>query len=494
MKNGFLNLLKSKPIYVYLLCVFFVFHGFVENFDFVPVADALLLIVTYIFAALVIVLASWLLYRDFAKAFLVAFLMMSFQFFFGGLHDFLKAHFPRLFISKYSFILSLTFILLALSIVAIKKMKDSRFLRVAAYLNFLLVFLLLIDAGWLVGKLAFQRQKAPALSREFSKCSTCAMPDVYFILADEYAGDGELRDIFHFDNSDFEAQLKNRGFHVIRSSYSNYNYTPFSMASILNMEYLHLRDTNRMGTDVAYCYQEIKNSTLVNFFQANGYQFYNYSVFNFEHLPAPVRESFLPVRTRLITSQTFLSRVQRDLWFHSITLFKSRKSVRDLTYYNKHNNQIIYDLTWETARQNTPTPKFVYAHLMMPHYPYYYDKNGKELPFERLVEGNQVHRDDYIGYLQYSNKKLLELVDQIKKFSASPPIIVLMGDHGFRHFTSPVPRKYHFLNLVSVYFPSQNYSAIRDSSSSVNLFREILNSQFSQHLVRLKDSAIYLHD
>ena len=131
---------------------------------------------------------------------------------------------------------------------------------------------------------------------------------------------------------------------------------------------------------------------------------------------------------------------------------------------------------------------------MMPHYPYYYDKNGKELPFDRLVEGNQVHQNDYIGYLQYSNKKLLELIDQIKNSSAAPPIIVLMGDHGFRHFTEPVDRKYHFLNLASVYFPNQSYSELKDSSSSVNLFREILNSQFSQHLERLKDSTIYLHD
>ena len=130
----------------------------------------------------------------------------------------------------------------------------------------------------------------------------------------------------------------------------------------------------------------------------------------------------------------------------------------------------------------------------MPHYPYYYDKDGKELPFERLVEGNQVHQSDYIGYLQYSNKKLLQLIDQIKISSPTPPIIVLMGDHGFRHFIEPVERRYHFLNLVSVYFPSQNYSELKDSASSVNLFREILNSQFSQHLDRLKDSTIYLHD
>src|SRR6476620_9090725 len=113
MKNGFLYLLKTKPIYVYLLSVFFVIHGSVQNFDFVPVADALLLAATYLFATLVLVLLCWLLFRNFARACLLAFLILSFHFFFGSVHDFLKKLFPALFLSKYSFILSLAFILIA---------------------------------------------------------------------------------------------------------------------------------------------------------------------------------------------------------------------------------------------------------------------------------------------------------------------------------------------------------------------------------------------
>src|SRR5262245_45072546 len=107
MKNGFLYFLKTKPIHVYLLSVFFVFHGFVENFDFVPLGDAFLLTVTYLISTLVLVLLCWLLYRNFTRACLAAFLIMGFHFFFGSVHDFLKKLFPALFLSKYSFILSL---------------------------------------------------------------------------------------------------------------------------------------------------------------------------------------------------------------------------------------------------------------------------------------------------------------------------------------------------------------------------------------------------
>jgi phosphoglycerol transferase MdoB-like AlkP superfamily enzyme len=131
---------------------------------------------------------------------------------------------------------------------------------------------------------------------------------------------------------------------------------------------------------------------------------------------------------------------------------------------------------------------------MMPHYPYYFNKDGEEQPFEKLLEGNQSNKEAYIEYLQYSNKKLIDLVEHILQSSASPPIIVLAGDHGFRHFNEPVESKYYFLNLVSVHLPSKNYAGFSDSLSCVNLFRAVLNAQYGQQLPFLKDSTSYLKD
>jgi phosphoglycerol transferase MdoB-like AlkP superfamily enzyme len=129
---------------------------------------------------------------------------------------------------------------------------------------------------------------------------------------------------------------------------------------------------------------------------------------------------------------------------------------------------------------------------MMPHYPYYYDKNGNEFPFELLIEGNQVNQHNYIEYLQYSNKKLLELVDHILKNSSTPPLIILMGDHGFRHISEAIDPKYYFCNLVSVHLPGNNYKAFTDSLTNVNLLRTVLNTSFGQRLPYLKDSTIIM--
>jgi len=128
----------------------------------------------------------------------------------------------------------------------------------------------------------------------------------------------------------------------------------------------------------------------------------------------------------------------------------------------------------------------------MPHYPYYYDSIGKPTPENQLGVNHNPNKKAYIGYLIYANKKLLDLIDHIFSHSQNPPIVILMGDHGFREFTEKTDAKYYFMNLDAIYFPDRNYSKFYDSLSLVNQFRIILNSQFNQHLPLLKDSTSFL--
>ena len=493
MKDKLFHILRTKPVFLFLLPLFFVLHGFSENYDFIPVKDALLLTAVFLGASIGLSLLCWLLFRDFMKANLAAFFIMAFNFFFGSVHDTIRKIFPGSFITKYVFILPAVFVFFILLLIVLKKRKTPLF-RLCFYLNVLLLVLLFADTGLLIFKMANKKKASNTLPEGFAACSNCPKPDIYFILADEYAGNGELKDLFHFDDSLFINQLKQLNFHTVPASFSNYNYTPFSLASILNMDYLDLKGKDRNKPDLTYCYEKIRDNKLLQFLRSDGYDFYNYSVFDFEGQPARTLETFLPVKTRLITAQTFLSRFNKEIRFNLVSRWNSKKNLRIITYYNKTNNENIYSLTMKLAEQKTSLPKFVYTHLMMPHYPYYFDRNGKEQPFEKLLEGNQSDKEAYIEYLQYSNKKLIELVQHILRSSANPPIIVLAGDHGFRHFKEPVESKYYFLNLVSVHLPSKNYQGFNDSLTGVNLFRVVLNAQYEQHLPFLKDSTSYLKD
>ena len=158
------------------------------------------------------------------------------------------------------------------------------------YLNILLLILLALESTWLI--VSFSRnQQETALPGGFSTCGECPKPDIYVIIADEYAGEKQLRDIFSFDNKFFIQQLQERGFHTIRNSTSNYNFTPYSIASTLDMNYLGNEHSEKQQL-LAHTYDRTRNNTLLRYLLANGYEFHNLSLLDYKGQPAPVDETF----------------------------------------------------------------------------------------------------------------------------------------------------------------------------------------------------------
>jgi vacuolar-type H+-ATPase subunit I/STV1 len=90
MKDKLIIFFKKYPLFLYLLPVFFVLHGFTENYDFVPPKDALVLVIVYMGFALVFLLLSWLFYKNWLKAAIIATFIMAFHFFFGSVQDMLR--------------------------------------------------------------------------------------------------------------------------------------------------------------------------------------------------------------------------------------------------------------------------------------------------------------------------------------------------------------------------------------------------------------------
>jgi hypothetical protein len=327
-----------------------------------------------------------------------------------------------------------------------------------------------------------------------SACDTCSRPDIYLIILDGYSGNTALRKKFAFDNSRFENELRRKGFYVAANSFSNYNYTPFSLASMLNMTYLDLNMKTKGPGNLNYAYRMIRESSVIRFLDKNNYKFYNYSIFDIKDRQAIHSDDFISTGTKLITSQTFLSRVWKDILFNINTgIWDIRFLQKRITYSHLHNNNEFISLTLNAAKTQERS-KFVYTHLMMPHYPYYFNSKGSPLPLDSLVEGKQYSKRNYVEYLQYCNSRIIEMCDSIFKFSAAPPIILLAGDHGFRYFQEQDSRQYYFNNLCAVHLPSGNYSGFYDSISLVNLFPVILNTQFQQRFPVQKDSTIFLWD
>lgn len=491
MKDKLTNIIQ-KPFFLILLPLFYFLHTAMQNFSPLLVKDAFILFALYTGAAFILALFFWLLFKNPVKASLAAFIVMAYNFFFGSAYDFLKHQFGQIFFIKFSFILPLTLLLFIILIVFLKKSKKN-LLHIVKYLNILLIVLILIDTGTLLYKIINNKgQHVENLSGKFIKCDTCIKPDIYFVITDEYAGKTALGELFSFDNSGFENELQNRGFHITNNTASNYNATVYSMASLLNMDYIHGLDPQQKinHPDMLICRRLIDNNNLAVFLKQNGYKIYNYSFFDFAKKKKNFNNFFFPTNNSLLTNQTFIKRIL----YHFGARLVSKQKIIDIKKNNLYNDIKIEELTRKTVLTKEDNPRFIYTHLKKPHHPYYFDIDGNEIPVDSLTDEFTMDRNAYIEYLQYSNRKILDLVDFIRKNSAKPPVIILMGDHGFRQLAEDVDKKYWFMNLNAVYLPNGNYKGFYDGMTNVNQFRVILNSVFGQQLPLLNDSTSFLFE
>src|SRR5438552_2206822 len=120
MKDKLTIFFKKYPLFLYLLPVFFVLHGFTENYDFVPVKDAFVLAIIYLGFALAFLLLSWLYYKNWLKAAITATFIMAFHFFFGSLQDMLRRLSPGSFLSRYVFLIPLFLCVLLVLVIGLK--------------------------------------------------------------------------------------------------------------------------------------------------------------------------------------------------------------------------------------------------------------------------------------------------------------------------------------------------------------------------------------
>ena len=245
--------------------------------------------------------------------------------------------------------------------------------------------------------------------------------------------------------------------------------------------------------EALYVIHLIKQNELIKFLSLQGYDINNYSVFDMEGNPSPINQSLLPLKTRLITEQTFLSEAIKDIGWILFQHFDDPFSDK-IVYNDMYNNDKLINKVKEASAVKTDRPRFIYGHFYMPHPPYYYDKNGKRknIPHAYIPSDENDYKQ-YLDYLNYTNTRIKEIINTIQTNTDREAIILFMGDHGFRYKDttgySPIN---HYQNQNAVYFPTKDYHLLYDSISGVNQFRAILNTLFKQQIPMLKDSVVDL--
>src|SRR5436189_5858170 len=120
MKISFKKI-AGRLLLLSLFPVFFVLHGYNENFGLITIPVTIRLFINYLVITVTIFITSLILYREKDKAFVFSFFCASLFFFFGYLYDTLRGLFAGHFITSYTFLLPFLLCLFVLLFFYIKK-------------------------------------------------------------------------------------------------------------------------------------------------------------------------------------------------------------------------------------------------------------------------------------------------------------------------------------------------------------------------------------
>jgi hypothetical protein len=166
-----------------------------------------------------------------------------------------------------------------------------------------------------------------------------------------------------------------------------------------------------------------------------------------------------------------------------------------LDEYRLTSDQRKYDLSIHVLDElekipSIAGPKFVFAHLTIPHPPFVIGPDGELEIIPPHYEGNESYyvEDEYkIGYINqvtYLNSRMPQVLGAILAKSKQPPIIILQGDHGPRFVE--MEKQLDILNAY--YFPAPQ-PELHSFLSPVNNFRIIFNTYFGASLPLLPDRS-----
>jgi hypothetical protein len=402
------------------------------------------------------------------------------------------------------------------------QIKEAR--RVTAWINWVAIVAVvfpLINIGRSIYAVATM-EMPPATDGEQSPAASISgsehgRPDVYYIVLDGYARADILEEIFAFDNQGFIEDLEKRGFQVASRSNSNYNRTVFSIASSLNMDYLH-HLTGEPQFSLGQAKKILQDAIVFEYFRSLGYEIvalesgYGPTQINnadrFIAFEQPHSLSVLGIPLQMGDFEWYLVNTSIVSALYDGLLSGEFIQVGDQRYAG-HRYRVMESFdaleeipTWERSN-------FVFAHIISPHPPFVFDSQGRPLdhnyPFS-FIDANDYMRFsdgyDYIqGYrdqLNYLNSLVLETVDRIIATSSRAPIIILQADHGSGAYSdfdaienTDLHERYAILNAY--YFQGETDPMIYTSVTPVNTFRIVFDELFNGNFGLLPDE-IYFYD
>jgi len=309
-------------------------------------------------------------------------------------------------------------------------------------------------------------------------------PDIYLIVLDAHTSIRTLQEEFDYDASAFRQQLQELGFYVAECAQSNYPITKLSITSTFYANY-HEDPT----------LYPVFSSLVIETLRSEGYRVMTFENRSSGHFD--IGEDVRLARNQMLLSgvdlrgglsefevmlwQTSFARVAYDMP-QLIPAFNVQ-SLHEWEYY-EHYQQTYFMLEEMKDLPEIAGPKFVFVHFLVPHPPFIFAPNGEFAWADGKAEG-------YISNVQFIDSQIVPVFAEIIKKSKTPPVIIVMGDHGATGIPEIETPQWRMSILNAYYVNDQARNDLYESITPVNSFRVVFNNYFGTEYPLLEDRSYH---
>ncbi len=381
--------------------------------------------------------------------------------------------------------LGLSFALIVGGVWLVRRLPGSPTL--SRFLNTLTAILLVFTVPAVLQLLRSSEQEvSPPVVQQIGESAT--RPDIYLFVLDAYSGAESLQEIYEFDNSPMLDSLRVRGFRFPNRPRANYTKTFLSVGSMMNRRYADdlIQVAGPDFSDRRPAHKALEfNQTIIDL-KYLGYNF----VYVGSSYPPMADNQLSNTRTGVDISREFES-----VWVRMTILDPIMRTICGVSLCKQPGIPFAAESAARTERQLgtlkstvlRPGPKFVYAHLLLPHGPFRFGPLCERRP-SRWTTGSDAVADTtanrlYIDQVECTNRKLLELVDAIRVESGDSAVILLQADHGYARFAGGMPPEFEVASAdqvaerFDVFAAYAGPGSLADSLAAyqtpVNLFRTV---------------------
>lgn len=501
------QIMKNKPIpfYPFLYASFSILALFALNINEVEINVLIRpLLISFLLTTILFFSLNFIL-KDWQKTALYTFFILILFFTYGHVYQLFK-NLPSIgsLIGRHRYLLPVYFFVFGIgSWLIIWKIKIGSSLT--KFLNVFLVILVLIPVLQSGRFYLSKSQSFQKVSKQVTNQTGLTLPDnppdIYYIILDMYTRQDVLTIDYQFDNSSFLDELKQMGFYIADCSRSNYDETSKSIASSLNLDYLSVLnpEINPQDTGKPVVTSLMSHSKVRRMLSALGYKIVasetGYAWDSWTDADIFLKPKFGSSLLKQINP--FEAMIVKTTALVSVSDAVSLISKSNLDAINapfaEHVNREEYILNKLGSLASLKGPKFVYAHILIPHYPFIFKADGSlqtDVNYYRdqnRPTSEAYYLDGYRNQVVYINSQIITIVKSIISQSKIPPIIIIQGDHGAKRGLSPMSD--YRSEILNAYYLPEGVSMLYPSVSPVNSFRVVFDQYFGGSFGLLTDNS-----